>query len=135
MQHATDIASSKLVRTVKNWHCARAVFSEFIAAHPELGLKDSPVTFRNFCYRHGRALMSLGVMRKPAGLRSPAIFDAQRFDQVAFELVTLRSIDVPLHLISAGEPPPIGEYPITKDHCASKGALTSITKGENHGGS
>ncbi len=35
--------------------------------------------------------MSLGVMRKPAGLRSPAIFDTERFDQIAFELVTLRS--------------------------------------------
>lgn len=91
MQHTTYIASSKLVKTVSNWHCARAVFSEFIAAHPELGLKDSPVTYRNFCSRHGRALMAMDVMRKPAGLRSPAIFNAERFDQIAFELVTLRS--------------------------------------------
>jgi hypothetical protein len=103
MQHTNEVASSKLVRTVNNWHCARAVFSEFIAAHPELGLKDSPVTFRNFCCRHGRALMSLGVMRKPAGLRSPAIFDAERFDEIAFELVTLRSTDVPAYLISGSE--------------------------------
>ena len=82
-----------LVKTVNNWHSARGVFSEFVAAHPELGLKDSPVTFRNFCHRHGKALMSLGVMRKPAGLRSPAIFDVERFDQIAFELVTMRSFE------------------------------------------
>lgn len=79
------------------------VFSEFIAAHPELGLKDSPVTFRNFCYRHGRALMAMGVMRKPAGLRSPAIFDVERFDQIAFELVTLRSNEFASIGISVGE--------------------------------
>lgn len=47
--------------------------------------------------------MSLGVMRKPAGLRSPAIFDAERFDKVAFELVTLRSTDVPANLIAGDE--------------------------------
>jgi hypothetical protein len=87
------LVSNMLVKTVKNWHSARVVFSEFVAAHPELGLKDSPVTFRNFCCRHGRALMATGVMRKPAGLRSPAIFDTERFDQVAFELVTLRSFE------------------------------------------
>jgi hypothetical protein len=103
MKHTKEKASPKLVRTVNNWHCAREVFSEFIEVHPELGLKDSPVTFRNFCCRHGRALISLGVMRKPAGLRSPAIFDTERFDQVAFELVTLRSTDVPAHLIVGGE--------------------------------
>ena len=103
MQQTTEVACSKLVRTVNNWHCARAVFSEFIAAHPELGLKDSPVTYRNFCSRHGRALMSLGVMRKPSGLRSPAIFDAERFDHIAFELVTLRSTEVPAHLIPEDE--------------------------------
>ena len=34
--------------------------------------------------------MAMGVMRKPGGLRSPAIFDSERFDQIAFELVTLR---------------------------------------------
>ena len=135
MKHSTEVTSHKLVRTVSNWHSAREVFSEFISAHPELGLKDSPVTFRNFCYRHGRALMSLGVMRKPAGLRSPAIFDAQRFDHIAFELVTLRSIDVPVHLISEGEKSPMGEHPIAKGHCPSKGTLSSIIKGENHGGS
>ena len=104
MKHTAEIASHKLVRTVNNWHCAREVFSEFIQAHPELGLKNTPVTFRNFCYRHGCALMSLGVMRKPAGLRSPAIFDAERFDQVAFELVTLRlTDDFHSHLIDGGE--------------------------------
>jgi hypothetical protein len=91
MKQQTVTTSHKLVRTVNNWHCARVVFAEFIEAHPELGLKYSPVTFRNFCCRHGRALMELGVMRKPAGLRSPAIFDAERFDAIAFELVTLRS--------------------------------------------
>ena len=103
MKHTIEVASSKLVRTVNNWHCAREVFSEFIAAHPELGLKDTPVTFRNFCCRHGRDLIAMGVMRKPAGLRSPAIFDTERFDQIAFELVTLRSTDVPAHLIPEGE--------------------------------
>ena len=92
-----------LVKTVNNWHCARAVFSEFIQAHPELGLKDTPVTFRNFCYRHGRDLLAMGVMRKPAGLRSPAIFDAERFDQIAFELVTLRSTEFESLCVSGGE--------------------------------
>ena len=88
MEKISEITSAKLVRTVTNWHPARAVFSEFIVAHPELGLKDSPITFRNFCSRHGPALMDLGVMRKPSGLRSPAIIDAERFDSAAFELMT-----------------------------------------------
>ena len=90
MKEILETSSARLVKTVKNWHPARAVFSEFITAHPELGLKDSPITFRNFCCRHGRALMELDVMRKPSGLRSPAIFDAERFDGTAFELMTNR---------------------------------------------
>jgi hypothetical protein len=77
-----------LVKTVTNWHAARSVFSAFIAAHPELGLKDTPVTFRNFCYRYGAALRELGVMRKPSGLRSPAIIDISKFDAIAFEFIT-----------------------------------------------
>lgn len=81
-------ANDKLVKTVNNWHSAREVFSAFVSAHPELGLKDSPVTYRNFCYRHGRSLMASDVMRKPYGLRSPAIFNSERFDEVAFELMT-----------------------------------------------
>lgn len=80
--------NDKLVKTVNNWHNARDVFSAFVSAHPELGMKDSPVTFRNFCYRHGRSLMSADVMRKPSGLRSPAIFDSERFDEIAFRLIT-----------------------------------------------
>lgn len=79
---------TKLVKTVNNWYPARLVFSAFIAAHPELGLKDSPVTYRNFCSRHGHDLTRIGVMRKPFGLRSPAIFDVEKFDFVAFDLVT-----------------------------------------------
>jgi len=77
-----------LNRTVVNWHGARAVFSAFIAAHPELGLRDSPITFRNFCYRHGRLLQQVDVMRKPFGLRSSAIFDVSRFDEVVFNLIS-----------------------------------------------
>ena len=95
MEKISEITSAKLVRTVTNWHPARAVFSEFIVAHPELGLKDSPITFRNFCSRHGPALMGLDVMRKPSGLRSPAIIDAERFDSAAFELMTNRSAHAP----------------------------------------
>lgn len=92
--------NDKLIKKVNNWHSARDVFSAFIAAHPELGLKDSPVTFRNFCYRHGRSLMSFDVMRKPTGLRSPAIFNSERFDEIAFELMTKGS---PLDLKSRTE--------------------------------
>ena len=103
MKHTIEVSSSKLVRTVNNWHCAREVFSEFIAAHPELGLKDTPITFRNFCCRHGRELMAMGVMRKPGGLRSPAIFDSERFDQIAFELVTLRPTECDSHGVSGVE--------------------------------
>lgn len=84
-------ANDKLVKTVNNWHSAREVFSAFVSAHPELGLKDSPVTYRNFCYRHGRSLMASDVMRKPNGLRSPAIFNSERFDEIAFELMTKRA--------------------------------------------
>jgi hypothetical protein len=86
---------TKLVKTVNNWHPARLVFSAFVVAHPELGLKDSPVTFRNFCSRHGRDLMRLDVMRKPFGLRSPAIFDSEKFDFVAFDLVTNSGASLP----------------------------------------
>lgn len=87
-----DNRNCKLVKTVNNWHPAREVFSAFVEAHPELGLKNSPVTFRNFCCRHGLALMDLDVMRKPYGLRSPAIFDAERFDDAAFNLMTNRFV-------------------------------------------
>lgn len=80
-----------LLKTVKNWGSARSVFSAFIAAHPELGLKDTPVTFRNFCFRFGPQLRQLDVMRKPFGLRSPAIIDSDRFDAVAFELITTQN--------------------------------------------
>jgi hypothetical protein len=85
--------SVPLVRTVTNWHNARLVFSAFISAHPELGLKDTPITFRNFCYRHGAYLRSQDVMRKPCGLRSVAIFDAEKFDQVVFDLLSRREFD------------------------------------------
>ena len=88
--------SVPLVRTVTNWHNARLVFSAFISAHPELGLRDTPITFRNFCYRHGAYLRSLDVMRKPCGLRSVAICDADRFDQVVFDLLSRREFDDPI---------------------------------------
>ena len=88
MKNPTVQEKVPLNRTVLNWHSARAVFSAFIAAHPELGLRDSPITFRNFCYRHGKALQQLDVMRNPFGLRSSAIFDTERFDAVVFELIT-----------------------------------------------
>jgi hypothetical protein len=78
-------------RTVTNWHSARLVFSAFIKAHPELGLRDTPATFRNFSFRHGPLLRELDVMRKPCGLRSTAIFDVNRFDEVVFDLLSLRS--------------------------------------------
>jgi hypothetical protein len=97
MNETNELPPQTFVKTVTNWHAARIVFSEFISAHPELGLKDSPTTFRNFCSRHGRALMQQDVMRKPTGLRSPAIFDSLRFDGAAFELMTkklLPSCDV-----------------------------------------
>jgi hypothetical protein len=80
--------SASFTKTVVNWHNARAVFSAFIAAHPELGLRDSPITFRNFCYRHGRTLQQIDVMRKPFGIRSSAIFDVNRFDEVVFNLIS-----------------------------------------------
>ncbi len=80
-----------LVKTVKNWHPARAVFAAFIKAHPELGLKDSPVTYRNFCYRYGHLLCEIDVLRKPFGLRSPAIADIDRFDAVVFDLITKKT--------------------------------------------
>ena len=85
-----DIPNSKLIKTVNNWQPAREVFSAFIEAHPELGLRNSPVTFRNFCSRHGNALIQLDVMRKPYGIRSPAIFNIDRFDDAAFNLITNR---------------------------------------------
>lgn len=94
-------ANDKLVKTVHNWHSARDVFSAFVNAHPELGLRDSPVTFRNFCYRHGGSLMASDVMRKPSGLRSPAIFNAERFDEIAFELITKRA-DIALRSVIEG---------------------------------
>ena len=90
MTHQTVEATALLNRTVLNWHNARDIFSAFIAAHPELGMRDSPITFRNFCYRHGRQLRELDVMRKPSGLRASAIFDADRFDEVAFNILSLR---------------------------------------------
>ena len=81
-----------LVKTINNWHPARAVFAAFIHAHPELGLKDTSVTFRNFCSRYGRRLCDLDVLRKPFGLRSPAIADVTRFDQIVFDLLTKKKV-------------------------------------------
>jgi hypothetical protein len=88
MEEINEYPRIRLVKTVKSWSSARDLFSDFVAAHPELGLKDSAITFRNFCSRHGRMLMEQDVMRKPRGLRSPAIFDSERFDRIAFELIT-----------------------------------------------
>jgi len=92
MKIECEIDTTVFLKTVKNWHSARRVFSAFIAAHPELGLKDTPVTFRNFCFRYGKRLRQIDVMRKPYGLRSPAILDSERFDAVAFELLTNRTV-------------------------------------------
>jgi hypothetical protein len=94
MNNECEIDATTLVKTVRNWHSARRVFSAFIAAHPELGLKDTPVTYRNFCFRFGEELRRIDVMRKPYGLRSPAIMNSERFDAVAFELLTNRSVRV-----------------------------------------
>jgi hypothetical protein len=74
--------------TVTNWAPARRVFAEFLKAHPELGLKYSENTFKNFSRIHGPALIDQDVMRKPGGLRSPAIVDCTRFDEAAFELIS-----------------------------------------------
>lgn len=93
--------SVPLVRTVTNWHNARLVFSAFISAHPELGLRDTPITYRNFCYRHGAYLRRLDVMRKPFGLRSVAIFDMERFDQVVFDLLSRRESIESIELIGS----------------------------------
>ncbi len=92
MTITSDNETKTFVKTVTTWHSARVVFSAFIAAHPELGLKDSKITFRNFCSRHGQVLRKHDVMRKPAGLRSPAIFDGSRFDEVAFDLMSKRFV-------------------------------------------
>lgn len=53
MANECEIGQSKLLKTVSNWHCARVVFSEFIESHPELGIKNTPITFRNFCSKYG----------------------------------------------------------------------------------
>jgi len=119
MTHQTVEATALLTRTVLNWHNARDVFSAFIAAHPELGLRDSPITFRNFCYRHGRQLRELDVMRKPSGLRASAIFDADRFDEVAFNILSLRYqclTTVPLSLSTITQPEDRGRLGIKAFH-------------------
>ncbi len=91
MTYQTVEVDVPLTRKVVNWHSARPVFSAFISAHPELGLRDSPITFRNFCYRHGEFLRNVDVMRKPSGLRSSAIFDINRFEEIVFDLLSRRN--------------------------------------------
>ena len=86
MQTCTD-APTALVVTVKNWIPAREGYRQFLAAHPELGLKFTEATFKAFSSRFGPALAEAGVLRK-AGLRSPAIVDVTRFDEVAFDLMS-----------------------------------------------
>lgn len=81
---------SRLVITTTNWLPLREAFNQFIEAHPELGLKASTNTFRNFSRIHGPSLLEQDVMRKPLGLRSPAIVDGNRFDAAAFELISKR---------------------------------------------
>lgn len=72
---------------VTNWRPARDVFKAFLDAHPELGLKYSEATFRNFSRIHAPKLIDLDIIRK-AGLRQPAIADVERFDKPVFDLLS-----------------------------------------------
>lgn len=86
VQPPEDEAPS-LVVAPKNWAPLRLVFRQFIAAHPELGLRATQNTYNTFTRVHGPALVAMDVLRK-AGLRSPYIADVNRFDAAAFELVS-----------------------------------------------
>lgn len=84
----TQNPAPKLIVKATNWSPLRTVFEQFIDAHPELGLKFSENTFRNFSRIHGPALLEEDVVRKPAGPRGPAIADITRFDAAAFDLIS-----------------------------------------------
>lgn len=72
---------------VKNWQPARAVFKEFIEAHPELGLTFSETAWKVFSRVHGPKLKEQDVLRKP-NLRAPSLANVETFDEAAFELLS-----------------------------------------------
>lgn len=79
----------KLVVTQTGWAPMRTLHREFIEAHPELGLRASDTTYKNFCRLFAQRLIDMGVARRTMGVRSPLIADSARFDQATFDLVTL----------------------------------------------
>lgn len=81
----------KLVITQVGWEPMRTLHREFVEAHPELGLQASEITYKNFCRLFAPRLVDMGVARRVLGVRSPLIADASRFDQAAFDLVTMAS--------------------------------------------
>ena len=77
----------KLVQTVNHWRSGRVVLEEFFRLHPELGVRYTENVYNNFVRIHGPKLGALDVMRK-SGMRSPALFDVTKFDEIAFDILT-----------------------------------------------
>lgn len=86
----TELKLSKtlLLKTVTNWAPMRQLHTEFIRLHPELGLRATEATYRNFCRVFASQLLAMGVARRTMGARSPLVADVLRFDAAAFDLVT-----------------------------------------------
>lgn len=79
--------SPALKVTVSDWKPARALLSEFVAAHPELGLKFSENTYRNFCRAFSRRLLADDVLRQPHA-RATIIGNVNTFDAATFDLIS-----------------------------------------------
>ena len=78
---------TKIVKTVTNWIPMKDAWEQFIAAHPELGIKFSQNTFNNFSRAYVDELLTSGAVRKPYKT-APAIADVNTFDDACFEIIT-----------------------------------------------
>jgi hypothetical protein len=75
-------------RTFTNWKSASALWKEFAEAYPELGYSGNTNSWIHFQRRHGERLKALGIIRQ-TGARGAMIADADHFERIVFDLLTL----------------------------------------------
>ncbi|CAG4905660.1 hypothetical protein [Paraburkholderia saeva] len=82
------IVPHTITPTITNWKYASEVWRAFAQAHPELGYSGSANSWVHFQRRYGQRLMEIDVIRQPGGPRRGMIADTDRFEVVAFALLT-----------------------------------------------
>lgn len=73
---------------VCKWGTGPDVWQHFCQQHPELGLKPGRMNFHNFLRRNKAQLVEKDAMRRANNRHW--ICHRDRFDEVAFDLITLR---------------------------------------------